>query len=734
MFTNLNFKSSYALRWLVILSVGFAFLSSCAKENEPYHKIPDIRLKGSTCLTTAVANFKLYLESKSTVDQAAQIWPCFTYALKTFKKYVRGNNQDFYSPSEVRQFIENYFLNDMTPSRGKHIISDQLLIEMMGVKTLFVGGSRYKLTPQEIELAFQLIDKLNTATMDLLPYTDILFANINTRPEIDRFETAMLKLETALKSVFSLVKPQTDEYKFEDLQNLLTEVNYFLADIDKDNPKDFDWAKYIPSLARAKGILLNSSNQSIEGKEWLSLTHIVSQAFKIGLNFHYYLDGMFLQDKAKFARFQDFIDQASLVVNEAFSRRGGKPVANGEVALLLTELGKIKLLPFDLEGDGAVKTWNILTEEVLNPQRRFKDSGLSVEKFNYFITELGSWARIQNLLFDKKQDLLDPRWNEMQDVLSGPITMSLDDKSRIVLDGSKIETNLVAASRLNWSRVVFSALFRAYIKDSNRLAQMVLSKAELKKAYLDLRVVLEAIGLVEKSDDNFDSKLFRDANLFMPRSNGNDYLEFIEVVEYLHFVLAGIDAGKNFISMTDVNCRPDGKNLNINCFRRDFITYSPTALKHLPNYLLYSSKIKPEQWNKDIHNMELINRAQGATNDPIVNADVYETFVMLQYIEVIMLNYDLDRSGDLDIKEALCLLKLFKGIIGDILGINYEDNPDEVESFFTYILKYGDMPDPQDPLAQIKFNDWKWQKPQWSLRANRATLLKILALISNFKK
>ncbi|MCB0351271.1 MAG: hypothetical protein KDD38_08820, partial [Bdellovibrionales bacterium] len=132
---------------------------------------------------------------------------------------------------------------------------------------------------------------------------------------------------------------------------------------------------------------------------------------------------------------------------------------------------------------------------------------------------------------------------------------------------------------------------------------------------------------------------------------------------------------------------------------------------------------------KDIKNMERTNRKDGPTSDPILHSDIDETFVMLQYIEVIMLRFDEDRSGDLNIKEALKAFKHFKNVIGDMLGLDSRTESEEIEALFTYMLKYGDAPSLDDPLARMRFQNWKWQKKKWRLSAHRGTFLQILATL-----
>jgi len=291
---------------------------------------------------------------------------------------------------------------------------------------------------------------------------------------------------------------------------------------------------------------------------------------------------------------------------------------------------------------------------------------------------------------------------------------------------------------LNWARALFDFLFKAYVKDPARIVQKGLTKKELHKAYLDLKPVLVALQLIEKDDKDFDVRLYTESGLFMPLSDGDDFVSFNEIVEYLHFVVAGIKAGDLYIAEADKSCDLDEKTFDVKCFRRDLPAQAGRYLKHLPFYLKYSDGIGRKKWETDIRSMEKINREERDADSPIKKSDVYESFILLEYIENTMLRFDEDRSGDIDLKEAFKMLKLYKNIIAGIIGLNPEGNKEDeeqLETIFTYMLNYGEFPVPDEnhPLDELRFLNWQMQKGRWKLAANRGMLLKILASFQRLK-
>ena len=153
---------------------------------------------------------------------------------------------------------------------------------------------------------------------------------------------------------------------------------------------------------------------------------------------------------------------------------------------------------------------------------------------------------------------------------------------------------------------------------------------------------------------------------------------------------------------------------------------------HMPLYLKYASTLSDKRWRKDIKNIETINRDEGAANTPILKSDYIETWVLTQYLETMILRFDKNRSGQIEIREAFKLLWHFRSVLGNILGLNPDDDEDyaEMESFFTYSLKYGEMPNFEEPITQLRYENWKIKKAKWSLAADRGTLLAVLAFIA----
>lgn len=716
------------MRICFLAGLGMATLG-CASEDAPYHTIPKIELKQASCLEDSLSKVERFFNGESTAKEVDEIWTCYSYALKTFHKYVKGSEEGRYLATELRNFLETYFLKEEMKRRGeRHLISDALLDEMMGLKNIFLGGSRQALTRLELLATLDLIEDFRAITHDLLPHTRILFVRDSKHvPRGADYVAAETALSRATERLLKKLNPDGSRYEMASLARLMSELHLFFR---YDNPDTTfgEIQKYIPLFSRAKNLLFNSFSDAIESYEWPLLGRLLTQVVGISLRSIYYFSTESLYDQDHLAQMREIFRLSTSVLRDSMKRRDYVPIPNSDIEALIKEYAMVHDLPLNLNINEAHKLYRLFVDFILNPQQTFASKGLSREKLDYLESEIEGWGHVQELLISDKEDSQSVAWQQMKGVLNTPWPLSLDDKGRVVLDGSASSTNLKGSSRLNWSRALFNVLFRAYVKDPNRLGErMDLDKAELRTAFLDLKPILVGLSLVHPEDKDFDQRLYRDTNLFMPRSDGNRFIGFYELIEYLHFVYSGIDAGFEFFNQSQDGCILPDDFMQVECFRSNLQVGASRFLEHLPYYLRYALPLSDKNWRRDIRNMEIVNRDEGAVSAPIEKGDVYATFVLLQYIDVFMLRFDVDRSGDIDLIEGIRAFKHIKDVLGDLLGQDVIEDEEELEALFTYMLKYGEVPHPSDPLASMRFNNWKYKKGSWKLAADRGILLQILA-------
>ncbi len=727
-------KSFRSILLLAVSTLTVLAPLGCAKQSEPYYQVPQVELKGAGCLKEAPVAIENFFNGAGSSAEISGMWSCLHYAVNSFSTYVKGTDKAKYSGEEIREFLENYFLQDSKVAPGDtHVISDKLLAQMMQLKRLFLGGSTAALSRTEIDQTYGVIQSFKAISLELVPHSGLLFNGPGhpAMPPSESADQGLSSFGSAANQLTHLLNTDHSRYQFSDLSSLLHELYLYFHN---QNPKSTfrDYSTYVPMLAQIKGALMNSDRSRVEASDWSALGPLLARAYSVYLRASYYMSGNSLLSIDPLSEIRAMMLDLTEILRQGILSRKGAPFPLSDIDNVITEAANLKLLPAGIDEDTAKNFVSRMVNFVLNPQKQFPESGISTRKIDYVEAQIDDWASVQRALVMNVQLPGNPAWGEMVGVINGPWPLSLDPNGRIVLDGNaKATPNIDSNSRLNWARALFHLVFNAYVQDKDRReVTLEINPAELHTAYLDLKPLLVIFGLVGKDDTAFDKKIFRDANLFMPRSDGDKFLSFNELIEYVHFVFSGIDAGHLLVDGMQKSCYVDANNVDVNCFRKDFQAKADTMLAHMPIHLKYAKKMSDKSWQKYIRNLEIVNRKEGDAPTPMSRSAIYESFVLLGYIEVLMLRFDVDRDGQLNLQESLSLLKLLAGTVASKLGLDPERDQPELESLFTYLLHYGELPSADDPLSAVRYENWKLKRDHWELGIDRAAILQIIAILT----
>jgi hypothetical protein len=713
--------------------VSVVSISRCSGQNEPYNSIPQVSLSGAGCLNAAPTALEAFFNGASTAPQISGMWNCLSYSVRMFSTYVEGQNKSEYTGDELREFLESYFLQDQKPQPGQtHVITDNFLMEILEIKRVFLGGTNTVLKRTEIESAYGLFNNFNGVSLTLLPHSNLLFGDKSKLgvPISDDADQAVDAFSGASRTLAQLLNANQTSYLFSDLSLFLHELYLYIRN---SNPQSTfkDYSTYVPLLAQLKGLLMNSDRSKIQSPEWLALGPYLSQTYAIFLRASFYLNGASLLAVDPLSEIRALMLDFTQVLRQGIAQRKGDPLPLTDVDAVIDAAAALGFLPSTISDDDAKNLVGRLVDYILNPQNIYPQSGISTQKLNYVETEIDDWATVQKALVMKIDLPGNSTWAQMTSVIDGPWPLRQDSIGRVILDGNtKVAPNIDSNSRLNWARALVQILYRAYILDPVRRKNLQMIPSELHTAFLDLKPALVAFGLVDADDTTFDTSLFREANLFMPRSNGDFYLSFYELIEYVHLIFGGIDAGHQLVSAMPTSCAVTPASTDVTCWRTDFRQFYKSTLSYMPLQADYLSSFQDKNWNNYIKYLEIVNRPEGPAATPITNTAIYESFVLLQYIEVLMLRYDTEHTGKIGIIGCFKMLDLFVDTIAAALGLDPVADRPEIEVFWTFMLHYGAPPDPKDPISQLRYENWKLKRGKWELGVDRSNILDVMAILT----
>lgn len=716
---------------LVLTTTIGAFVVSCANENQPYYTIPTVQLKGSNCLKGATEIVSRYMKGEAQEKEVEGFWDCASFAIKTFQEKVEGNNPAGYAATELRDFLERYFLGGNEKDALK--IEDPLLKEIMEVKRLFVGGNAEFITRAELEKGMELIQEFRGISVRLLPHVRLIFYQNNGEvPSGAEVDAAAAQIETAFEQIGGIFAASGVPYDFARLDELLKQVDRLFKRHDKSDTFE-GFNKYIPLVARIKSILLNSTTERILGGEWKAACSAIGRGFSLYLRGYFFLNAKSLFDLSRLDQFEKMGRMAVELFKEAFTRRNNEPIALEETDALIDEWQKIAELPFGLKVDHFKSMWRTVVDKILSGASK-TPTGLALVEVEKLDVEFTDWLNIQRWLLGATGH--QPRNDslvEMQALLATPWPLSTDIEGRLLFHPDFLgQWNVEAMSRMNWLRALFRLVVLAYTQDPMRRDRLTgLDKSEFDEAYADLKPFLVALGLIEDSNTTFGERVMREAGLFTSRGNGDAILNFKEVVEYVHYVLSGIDTGELFVERVAPECPVIDDAIQAPCFRAAFRKYFNERYAHLPLMVSYASTLDDKGWSKMIKALELANREEGAANTPVKTSDIYEMGILLQYIETVMLRFDVDLNGAIDLREGLAALPLFENVLAEFAGMDPKKDAKDIRAIFTYMLKYGEPPDKKNILSLLRYLWWRMNEKSWKVNADRGVILQILSSLSS---
>lgn len=725
-----------------IMSVFFSLLIAgtllnCAGEDEPYLPKLEIKIPGEKkdCLEDFSITIDKYVLGQLSVEQVEEFWTCTSTSVDTFIKYVNGSEKDIYNAKELRQFFHKYFLGDTK-------ISDELLEEAMTIKRLFLGGNSKQVTRGELFRTKDLVLKLRKMSLRLQPHIKILSLNNKTAdgrllaPEETQFNQATNSLEVVFEQLGSLIAWNEIEYSFSNLNRFLTEM-YKLSEDRESRSK----AEFVPVLAKAKVLIMGSSDEYVSSHEWAGLLEAGSKVYREWLRFSYYIDhDQWSEDRGSEHIYKVTQSAASLLKGFMIERRLGV-LPDDEVNDLIIEVAKLGKLPFNLSPDDAIATWSVLVNKLLisiGPRggKLSSSTGLTFKKLDLLLEEVSRWFEVQSYVNNMPQQAVgSDATREMDRVLDGPWALRTDASDRVIIDLNKGEKpNQSSLTLLNMGRALVRLVVRAYSEDAGRRWRLTgLTTEELQSAYLDLRPLLAGIGLVERDDDEFYLRIFREANVFLPRSNGDQYVSFEEGLEYFFYVMGGISAGDFIIDDMANSCEiredkeNDTRSVEIHCFRQKLRENFSNYAAHLPGLVSTAEKFNDKQWASFISDLELTVRSKADPKTPIASGDIKEMQILLKYVETILRRWDLDQSDSITLEEGLEIFPVFKKTLGDLF---LTDDEDVLLVFFTYMLRYGKAPDPSSALDGLRHLNWRLNRDKWEFSTLRPQFNRILSSLA----
>ncbi len=566
----------------------------------------------------------------------------------------------------------------------------------------------------------------------------------------EKMEQDFLDSVTRLSEVFQ------GQYDLKYIKPLL--ISLLDADLMKSDEFIKDYDKYYNSITSAKKLITGEPGSTLESHNIKYLFLLAGRAYFHVLEYKNYIKPIEYKDE-KFADrilnilpklkltlndaldahlkgyflTEDFIETYSSLANDLEAKR---PLTGRSLDVILKTLWSNILI--DPEHRIAGQTLPGFNLEALNNLNSlikllFEGHKLGAEIFktNSHPTQAQLTRSIQELYWSSSDAYQIQILKEMYAAFSGPVPLTTKDGFLKILDPYSDQYSYEDIQLSNTARLVARVLENSYATNLSTIAQVdrlesQLSLDELQFAFDQIKSVLYEREILNPDGVDFLAKRFQDANLFVSRSNGDDFASFLEIHDVtIHLVTGTIRAQKARENIYTHCLTPDDLPLNRkteiydSCLLDNYFLFNQ-GFESLPSYVLQKTILGESKFKDYSYNL-LIAAGHTPNDQQFVLLDDADNFPhIVQYIEMMYAKFDKDLNGELTKDEALAAFPTFEKLIKKVVtsmngGSKIKES--QYPGVFIYFLKNGRGP--KNFIEKLQFMNFISNEKKWIVNATR---------------
>jgi hypothetical protein len=668
---------------------------------------------------------------------------CVNDQLTFFKKYVRGNAPGGnYDRADIGALVRKFLIVNRP-------VSDLFIGTIFDIKASVFGGSPTVITEAEIDEFVKLSEVLRRETTALLPRLQAKHRSTtsdNLLALSDGLEIFGVRLSEYLKTLKGTVDVPKETF--------IPFVREVLALSGGDAGLVDEYGDFIRNL---KVVVSAGSSNVIEAKSWPTL--IREGAAFGGLLFAYRnLDSASDDEETKDRFMIDLGRRMQTTINRVISVHGtGIPLETfnpvidtipfegfslEQRAAVKFDLGQIifRALGGGVPGwltPAAVATVFDLYEDGMRQQIHLKKIYKNLPpmpKAKDFEVEARHYGGVAFTGHEREEV------NSLINIAKTYVGLFDEDSGEMLFTDeireSRTRNHMI---RMSWFKLLIEHVISVYATGPTTSAgRKTARKEDLAELSTDFHEILLNWNMALRGDSPLDvaEKRFREANLFMPISNGDAYMDDIEATYYLAFLFSSGSFSSTIfngvtrdargwpvcpLDKTDIVHQPA---MTAACFRNAYFGHPEVFWKSFPALQKAYAEMSNQQKASLAHSMEVASRRGGYTEDPIGKFDIDSFAGLPHYVEKIIDRFDVNKNGVLDKREILDrAYPIFKQTLQKAAPEAKSDFL--LKGILTYIVRYG-----KKPNSTLALLAWCARMPLTKVVADRVSLYRVVALLS----
>lgn len=543
----------------------------------------------TACLSGATKTIVEYFDGRATDERIAKVWDCASSSLKLFAERTRGKTVGLYSPRELRNFLEYYFLNK-DGRKKETVITDRMLGELMELKRTLLGGSLDALTQEELAQARAIMEIIRDQSIRLRPYLPLSVARYQGADESE-LNAAVNAMEEAVSAFARVLRGTGHDYLFSHLSVFLQEMEIAAGKTESAEAIRV-FRGYLPLIQQLKGSLIAPDSSKIASDEWELLLKNAVRWYGLLLRFanarHQHSSWVHLTGREKLV---SIAGSAYALLDESLARRADGTIDFSEFDALINAIDPALFTvqtykgPRQIQREHVRDLVRVIVKRALagpnaGPEGR-DATGLTRAALKRAMERLIEWSEGQryiDLLWAKavgtlgsgdsalrasnvtgkayrstlvqfsveevfglpRDQIPEAAWtaaSRLRDLIGRREPLFRGDDSELSFTGASLdpEFSYGALTRMNFFSLMGRLLLASYAQDLKR-AETGVTQAEVERFYLDFRDIGVDLKLFDPAATNVVAKRFLEADLFTFDSNGDDLMSADEASGILAFL------------------------------------------------------------------------------------------------------------------------------------------------------------------------------------------------------
>jgi hypothetical protein len=672
------FKKSVWTLWLA----AFALIG-CSKGEPPANKI-NAKFGSTECFKEMGDRFHNFFAGTAQASDIHGNWTCMQQVLNDFS---RLNETDRFQKDDLKDFlVKHYFKQGLT---------DDVVKTTLRLKQVLVGGDLDSVTKAEIASLIEDLGVLDQVTTALSPVAPILFGQDNAKTSEAEWNQSFQSLMSEMTKLANMFSREQAKYSFDEAQAfLLAWADQF--DLPNDNLVR-KVAQLMPMVQSAKALLVAGDKQSLQAAEWSPLLAQLASAYATYKGASRMMDrhpedvSMALAEPQLLNVVQNLIQILDLSVQ----RRSNKQIQLDEIVSFLKQIESAGYFPKSFTSDQAALGVRFFVSKIFavpSASQNALDAGHVAEMQKF-------WSRWRQIDQAYKTGQLNSVSEFAAAIQTHDVNLNLDESGRLELPAT-------GPLRLQGE---YPAMFTLIEWLGQKWGSWPLTEDRFHAVIADGLGLIHSLGWLSSTEDGIYLRLLREANLFMPSSNGNMLLESSEAFQYALFTLSSYRSSHRLQTLVDGKCGAD----DFRCVQDILFNNRSSLLSNLPDLSSWIGST-PGRFNEFANDLHVITG----------NTYLME-FMVMNYIETFLLRFDGNHDGNVNLIEAMSAFPVYGPVLTKMLA-KYNVQPNEIEALYTFMFSYGATPFSMFG-GSVRYLYWKLRPDSWSFSADRKTLASILA-------